>query len=74
MRRFGQGLTVRRGALSPCLRLHWLLTTIRVPLATILSPHAPRSSGAAVDAVRRAGYSTPTRQASTCYEKETVAR
>jgi len=35
-----------------------------VPLATVLPPpsptaHAPRSSGSAVDAARRAGYSTP---------------
>ena len=35
------------------------LTTGRYPLAPHPTLHAPRSSGSAVDAARRAGYSTP---------------
>src|SRR5208337_1984413 len=49
------------------------LFSIRWPLVTILSPHAPRPTtvGIRVDAARRTGYSTPYpaggQHATTCY-------
>src|SRR5208282_4343446 len=47
---------------------HWPLFSRHLPLATRHSPHDLR--GSAVDAARRAGYSSPTRRgqhATTCY-------
>jgi hypothetical protein len=61
--RFGAFLSLS----GPSLRIHWLLTTVHVPLAAILSLHAlrPTSSSAGTSGVRSCANSPPL--ATTCH-------